>query len=140
MGVFGKFKRLFSEEGAAATFVRVLNYITPSWLFCAHCGYVTRNDLAALPGYQGHETVRWASVQDLQEIRRFDKYCDDLPGWIARGDLFVVAIRDGQIVGFENYQRDKHRFVPVPWICVDLADDELWAVFSLVDPKYRGKG
>ena len=137
----GKIKRLFVEDGARATIVRVLNKIAPSWLFCAHCGTVTRNDLAALPGYKGRETVvRWASAQDLREIRRFDKYCDDLPGWIARGDLFVVALRDGQIAGFENYQRGEHRFVPVPWIRVDLADDELWAVFSLVDPKYRGKG
>lgn len=136
----GKLRRLYLEEGARATFVRVFNFFTPDWLFCAHCGYITRNDLAALPGYSGTEIVRWASAQDLNEIRRFDEYCDDLPGWIARGDLFVVACRDGRIVGFENYQRGQHRFVQTPWVCVDLADDELWAAFSLVDPKYRGKG
>ncbi len=129
-----------AEEGAVAALVQALNYVTPDWLFCAYCGYVTRNDLTALPGYRGTEVVRWATPEDLHDLKRFEPYCDDLPGWIARGDRFVVALRDGEIVGFENYQGRMHRFVPVPWVCVDLADDELWAVFSLVDPRFRGQG
>ncbi len=140
MQIFRKFRCLLAEEGARAASVRVLNYITPEWLFCAHCGYVTRNDLTALPGYKGDEIVRWANEQDLRDLRRFEKYCDDLAGWIERGDLFVVALRGGEVVGFENYQRGRHRFAVMPWICVDLDDDELWAVFSLVDPRYRGQG
>lgn len=140
MQIIRKFWRLLAEEGVGAAFIRVCNYVTPDWLFCAHCGYVTRNDLTALPGYKGDEVVRWATEQDIRDLRHLEKYCDDLPGWIERGDLFVVALRGGEIVGFENYQRGMHQFVPTPWVCVDLADDELWAVFSLVDPKYRGQG
>lgn len=140
MGLVGKFRRLFAEEGAGAALVQTLHYVAPNWLFFAHCGYIVRNDLAALPPYEGSEIVRWATARDLQDIRRFDEYCEDLAGWVERGDRFAVAIRDGQIVGFENYQNDLHWLVPAKRIGVRLDNDELWAVFSLVDPRYRRRG
>ncbi|MHA1571182.1 MAG: GNAT family N-acetyltransferase, partial [Alphaproteobacteria bacterium] len=57
-----------------------------------------------------------------------------------RGDRFVVALRDGKVVGFENYQANLHWLGSGDRIGVRLDDDELWAVFSLVDPEYRRRG
>ena len=140
MGVFRKFWRLAVDVGPGAALTRALNFGTPDWLFFAQCGNIVRNDLAVLPPYDGREILRWATPEDLEEIRRFDAHCDDLEAWIERGDRFVVAIRDGQIVGFENYQAELHWLGPGNRIGVALGEDELWAVFSLVDPRYRRRG
>ncbi len=140
MKIIGKFWRLLRDEGAGTAVLRAVHYLTPNWLFFAHSGYLVRNDLDVLPAYEGTETVRWASARDLHELRRFDDYCDDLPGWIERGDRFVVAVREGRVVGFENYQAHLHWLVPERGVGIELAGDELWAVFSLVDPTYRGQG
>ncbi len=140
VSLFGKFRRLLAQEGSGAALTRALNYVTPNWLFYALCGQIVRNDVAALEPYLGADIVRQATQEDLRALRRFDGYCDDLAGWIARGDRFVVAVRDGQVVGFENYQAKLHWLGPDNYIGVRLDEDELWAVFSLVDPAYRRRG
>ena len=138
--MFQSFLGIRASDGLIVALLQGLDFLLPEWLFSASAGEILRKDLTRRQPSPGTFDTRWATVEDLAQLRRFSRHIRQLDDWLARGDRFAVAIRDGEIAGFENYRGKVYRLPRIPRVRVRLGPDQIWAVSSYIAPQYRAQG
>ncbi len=138
--MFQSFLRIRASDGLLVALMQALDFLLPHWLFAASAGEILRKDLTGRQPSPQSFDIRWATSEDLEQLQPLGRHIRHLHDWITQGDRFAVAIRDGEIAGFENFRTRTYRLPQIPWVRVSLGPDEMWSVFSYVAPRYRAQG
>lgn len=143
-----KLIRYRNDFGIAYTALRVLESVTPSFLFGARKMIIVESRLSASAIARRTEAdLRWGSVADLDALLRLEPN-PRLPHWFERGDDFVIAESRGRIVGYENFRKKPDgtseglqiAIIPAAnWVRLSLRPTDVMAIMMYIDREHRGQ-
>lgn len=144
-------RRKLSSDGAFYLFIRAIQRVLPRWVLHAQKFVITRSDMRLhCQPPEKFQDIRWGQ---LEELESFPVPGQDMSAAAALPDHdvdIVVAVRDGQVIGYEafdglkrNCQSDRVISISedaLGWLKLVLPSQDVWAYRSFVRPECRGQG